>query len=138
MSHDLTPRQCRAVEHLAAGEAIGVTAAAVGVHRRTLLRWKELPAFVDAVEAAVLELTDVHRAGARAMLAEALTATRDAIGRGDSALAGRMLASPHLAAFAFGEGKAGVVRHHVDGPAVVNPNVPPVVLRMVYDDGEGE
>jgi len=140
----LTVKQHQAIGHLAAGETLVSTAAAVHVHEKTIRRWREQPAFAAALDAAVLDLTESHRTETRGMLVESLARVRAAItdpnNPGGAALAGRMLCSPHLTTWAFGAGEAGETRTRIehggqiDGfPAVSGPSVV-----LCFDDGEGE
>ena len=65
---DLTPQQTQALELLMTGQSTGNVARALGIHRQTLWRWKNLPAF----QALQSELAEGHRQELREQMGEML------------------------------------------------------------------
>jgi hypothetical protein len=75
-SGSVRPEQQRALAALLAGETVQRAAAAAGVSDRTVRRWREQPAFVEALEAAQRELHAEVTARLRALTKQALDAVR--------------------------------------------------------------
>ena len=82
---DLRPRQLRAIEALAAGATVADAAAAAGIGERQLRRWRDDPAFAQAVRDATGDLfADALRVLAGGMRDAAQYLVDAAAGRADA------------------------------------------------------
>lgn len=89
----LTPNQLRGIEALMSQATIKAAAESIGVNKRTILNWLELPHFVEALRTAQSQAIDATVRRLAEASSEAVTTLRDAMGDDDTPPAVRVRAA---------------------------------------------